>query len=90
MERTLQVMDYAVLVVSGSEGVQSHTQTLWKLLHHSHVPVFIFINKMDLARQSRAEILSELQVQICIKTVLISLNRMLISLNRLLPVTKHS
>ena len=39
MERTLQVMDYAILVISGSEGVQSHTQTLWKLLHHSHVPV---------------------------------------------------
>jgi len=64
MERTLQVIDYAILVISGSEGIQSHTETLWKLLHHSHRPVFIFINKMDLARQSRAEILSELQVHL--------------------------
>ena len=64
MERTLQVIDYAVLVISGSEGIQSHTETLWKLLHHSHKPVFLFINKMDLARTSRREILTELQTHL--------------------------
>ncbi len=64
MERTLQVIDYAVLVISGSEGVQSHTQTLWKLLHHSHVPVFIFINKMDLSLKSREELMIELQTNL--------------------------
>ncbi|MDE5736808.1 MAG: GTP-binding protein, partial [Oscillospiraceae bacterium] len=60
MERTLQVLDYAILVISGSEGVQSHTETLWKLLQHSHVPVFLFINKKDLALKSNSEIMSEL------------------------------
>lgn len=48
MERTLQVLDYAVLVVSGSEGVQGHTETLWKLLGKYNVPAFIFVNKMDM------------------------------------------
>lgn len=48
MERSLQVMDYAVLVISGTDGVQGHTRTLWRLLHHYHIPVFIFVNKMDL------------------------------------------
>lgn len=47
-ERTLQVLDYAILVVSGTEGVQSHTKTLWKLLAKYNVPCFIFVNKMDL------------------------------------------
>lgn len=48
MERTLQVLDYAILVISGSDGVQSHTRTLWNLLRRYQVPVFLFINKMDL------------------------------------------
>ena len=48
MERSLQVMDYAVLVISGTDGVQGHTRTLWRLLRHYHIPVFIFVNKMDL------------------------------------------
>ena len=47
MERTLQVLDYAVLVISGADGVQGHTQTLWPLLSRYKVPTFIFINKMD-------------------------------------------
>ena len=49
MERTLAVLDYAVLVISGSDGVQSHTRTLWRLLTRYEVPTFLFINKMDLA-----------------------------------------
>ena len=47
-ERTLQVLDYAILVISGTDGVQSHTCTLWKLLKKYNVPCFIFVNKMDL------------------------------------------
>ena len=48
MERTLQVLDYAILVISGSDGVQGHTETLWKLLEQYRIPVFLFVNKMDL------------------------------------------
>ena len=47
MERTIQVLDAAVLVVSGADGVQGHTRTVWRLLKRHHVPVFLFINKMD-------------------------------------------
>lgn len=54
MERTLQVLDYAVLVVSGTDGVQSHTRTLWRLLERYAVPTFIFVNKMDLSGADRA------------------------------------
>lgn len=61
MERTLQVLDYAVLVISGREGVQGHTVTLWKLLQKYEIPVFLFINKMDLEGADRAQILEELQ-----------------------------
>ena len=49
MERTLNVLDYAVLVISGTDGVQPHTLTLWKLLKRYNIPVFIFVNKMDIA-----------------------------------------
>lgn len=48
MERTLQVLDYAILVISGTDGIQGHTRTLWRLLRHYNVPVFIFVNKMDM------------------------------------------
>ena len=47
MERTLQVLDYAVLVINGADGVQGHTRTLWRLLERYQIPVFLFINKMD-------------------------------------------
>ena len=60
-ERTLQVLDCAVLVVSGTDGVQSHTETLWRLLERYGVPVFIFVNKMDLAGADRDLRLAELQ-----------------------------
>lgn len=61
MERTLQVLDYAVLVISGKDGVQGHTATLWKLLAKYDVPVFIFINKMDLDGAVKEDILDELR-----------------------------
>ena len=59
-ERTFSVLDYAVLVVSGSEGVQNHTETLWALLKRYNVPVFIFVNKMDISAFDRAELMREL------------------------------
>ena len=60
-ERTLQVLDCAVLVISGTDGVQSHTETLWRLLGRHRVPVFIFVNKMDLAGADRAARMDELR-----------------------------
>ena len=64
MERTLQVLDYAILVISGPDGVQGHTHTLWKLLRQYGIPAFLFINKMDQAGTDRAKILKELQTQL--------------------------
>ena len=63
-ERTLQVLDAAILVVSGSEGVQSHTVTLWQMLENYHVPVFIFINKMDMPHCNPDTILKDLHRRI--------------------------
>ncbi len=60
-ERTLNVLDYAVMVVSGPDGVQSHTETLWRLLERYRVPVFVFVNKMDISGRSRAELMDELR-----------------------------
>lgn len=59
-ERALWVMDAAVLVVSGSEGIQSHTKTLWALLQNHKIPTFVFINKMDMALKSEEELLNEI------------------------------
>ena len=55
-ERTLSLLDYAILVVSGTDGVQNHTRTLWTLLEHYGVPVFIFINKTDITTKSEEEL----------------------------------
>ncbi len=63
-ERTLSVLDYAVLVVSGSEKVQSHTVTLWKLLKKYNVPTFVFVNKMDITHYSKDEILESVQSEL--------------------------
>ena len=64
MERTLKVLDYGILVVSGTDGVQSHTKTLWKLLKEYGVPTFIFVNKMDISHESREDILAELKKEL--------------------------
>ena len=61
MERTLQVLDYAILVISGTDGVQSHTETLWKLLERYDIPTFLFVNKMDLAGYGKSQVLAQLQ-----------------------------
>ncbi len=60
-ERTLQVLDYAILVVSGSDGVQGHTETLWKLLEQYRIPTFLFVNKMDLDSAKHDEVLEQLK-----------------------------
>ncbi len=59
-ERTLQVQDYAILVISGTDGVQSHTETLWKLLRRYDIPTFIFVNKMDISMHEQSEIMEQL------------------------------
>lgn len=64
MERVLGVLDAAVLVISGTDGVQSHTRTLWKLLARYEIPVFLFINKMDLAQADADTLMQELQKEL--------------------------
>ena len=61
MERTLQVLDYAILVISVADGVSGHVQTLWRLLKQYNVPVFLFINKMDQPGADKEETLPQLQ-----------------------------
>ena len=61
MERTLQVLDYAILVINGADGVQGHTRTLWRLLKRYQIPTFIFINKMDQMGTDKAKVLADLQ-----------------------------
>ena len=60
MERTLQVLDYAVLVISASDGIQAHTRTLWRLLRDYNIPVFVFVNKMDQPDNDQSKLLEEL------------------------------
>lgn len=64
MERTLQVLDLAVLLISGSEGVQTHTEVLWNLLSRYRVPTFLFVNKMDLASKPKEEIIREIRTKL--------------------------
>ena len=61
MERTLQVLDYAILVINGANGVQSHTRTLWSLLKQYKIPVFLFVNKMDQVGTDREKLLADLK-----------------------------
>ena len=64
MERTLQVLDYAILVISGADGVQGHTGTLWRLLDIYKIPVFLFVNKMDQAGTDKDRLMNELKKQL--------------------------
>jgi len=64
MERTLQVLDYAILVISGADGVQGHTKTLWQLLVMYQIPVFLFVNKMDQNGTDKGKLLKELKEQL--------------------------
>ena len=64
MERTLQVLDYAVLVISGADGVQGQVRTLWTLLDRYEIPVFLFVNKMDQPGTDRAALLQELKEEL--------------------------
>lgn len=61
MERTLAVLDYAILVISGADGIQGHTETLWRLLKRYNVPTFIFVNKMDAPAADRTKLLNQLK-----------------------------
>ena len=61
MERTLQILDYAILVISGADGVQGHTETLWRLLSRYQIPFFLFINKMDQPGTDREALLAEVK-----------------------------
>lgn len=64
MERTLQVLDYAILVISGADGVQGHTKTLWRLLDMYQIPVFLFVNKMDQNGTDKDKLIKELKKQL--------------------------
>lgn len=64
MGRTLGVLDYAVVIISALDGVQAHTETIWKLLKHYQVPTFLFINKMDITYASKAQLLQEIKTKL--------------------------
>ena len=68
-ERALGIIDYAVLIISGTDGVQAHSITLWKLLRRFHVPTFIFINKMDIAHQTQRELMRALERELSSRCV---------------------
>lgn len=72
-ERILSVLDYAILVISGSDGVQAHTETLFKLIRSYHIPTFVFINKMDLPNSDRSGVLLSLKKRICGESIDFSL-----------------
>lgn len=61
MERTLQVLDYAILVINAIDGIQTHTETIWKLLEHYKIPTFIFVNKMDIAYKNEMQMMLDIK-----------------------------
>ena len=71
-ERTLSVLDYCILVISGADGVENHTKTLWKLLDRYNVPTFIFINKMDISHYTKEDILLDIHKHLSENAVIVS------------------
>ena len=69
MERSLQVLDYAILVINGADGVQSHTATLWKLLERYEIPVFLFVNKMDQPGNDKDSLLQQMKSKLTMDCV---------------------
>ena len=69
MERTLQVLDYGILVINGADGVQGHTETLWRLLRRYRIPVFLFVNKMDQEGTDRKQLMAELKKRLSSRCV---------------------
>ena len=63
MERTLPVLDYALLLISGSDGIQGHTETLWRLLDRYKIPTFLFINKMDQEGTDRDSLMKQINAR---------------------------
>ena len=63
-ERTLAVLDYAILVISGADGIQGHTETLWRLLNRYQVPTFVFVNKMDSPGADKTQLLAQLKKRV--------------------------
>ena len=63
-ERTMPILDCAILLISGTDGIQAHTVTLWRLLERYHIPTFLFINKMDLPGTDREKLLAQLQTEL--------------------------
>lgn len=61
MERSLQVLDLAILLINGQDGIQSHTSTIWKCLKHYKIPTLIFINKMDISYKTQEELMNDLK-----------------------------
>ena len=68
-ERTIKVLDYAILVINGAEGAQAHTETIWKLLERYNVPAFIFVNKMDMDIVDKEKVLEQLKERLSNKCV---------------------
>ena len=69
MERVLKVLDYAIVVVNGIDGIQAHTETIWKLLRLYHIPTFVFINKMDMTHHSKEELFEQVKQRLHINCI---------------------
>lgn len=65
MERCLQILDIAIILINGQDGIQSHTETIWKCLQHYNVPTLLFINKMDISHLTKEELMNELTTRLC-------------------------
>ena len=83
MERTLQVLDYAILIINGADGVQGHTKTLWRLLSIYNIPVFIFVNKMDMLTANKGKLIRDIKNNLATDVLIsarVSMKRLMTSL----------